>query len=146
MNWDTYFADLCKAVAQKSKDPSTKVGAIIVGPDKEIRSTGWNGFPRGVYDIPERYANREIKYKLVAHGELNAICNAARVGTPLNGCSLYVYPFFPCSECAKAIIQVGIKEIVVISERPPLNWESMIEAAKTMFDEAGVVYRIIGKE
>lgn len=143
MNWDEYFGDLCITVAKKSKDPSTKVGSIIVGPDHEIRSTGWNGFARGVRDDTGRYSNREFKYKFVVHGELNAICNAGRVGTPLNGCSLYVYPFFPCNECAKAIIQVGIKEVIVISDRPPVNWEEKVAISKQMFSEAGIKYRII---
>lgn len=143
MNWDEYFGNLCVAVAQKSKDPSTKVGSIIVGADHEIRSTGWNGFARGVRDDTGRYDNREVKYKFVVHGELNAICNAGRVGIPLNDCSLYVYPFFPCNECAKAIIQVGIKEVVVISNRLLLNWEEKVAIAKQMFSEAGVRYRTI---
>lgn len=90
-----------------------------------------------------RYNNREIKYQFVAHAELNAICNAARVGTPLNGCTLYVYPLFVCNECAKAIIQVGIKEVVMIrSEQLPI-WEEKMIISKQMFEEAGVIYRIV---
>lgn len=143
MTWDEYFTEVCITASKKSKDPSTKVGAAIVGPDHELRSTGWNGFPRGVKDLPERYNDRELKYKLVAHGELNAICNANRSGTILKDCTLYVYPFFPCNECAKAIIQVGIKELVIISEKPPVNWEEKVAIAKLLFDEAGVSYRFI---
>lgn len=143
MNWDEYFTKLCIATSKKSKDPSTKVGAIIVGSHHEIRSSGWNGFPRGVDDNSARYANRELKYKLVVHGELNAICNANLAGISLEGCILYVYPFFPCNECAKAIIQVGIKEVVTISEKPPIGWEENVAIAKMMFDEAGIKYRLI---
>ncbi len=146
MEWDKYFIQLCEAIASKSKDPSTKVGAVIVGPDKEIRSTGWNGFPRGVNDDVNRYADREIKYPMVCHAEANAICNAARVGTPLNGCTLYVKPLFVCNECAKLIIQVGIKEIVMVkSEQLPI-WQEKMIISQRMLEEAGIKWRYLTPE
>ena len=144
MDWDEYFLNLCKSISLKSKDPSTKVGALIVGPNKEIRSTGWNGFARGIVDSKERYESRPLKYDLVVHAELNAICNAARVGTPLDGCTLYVFPLYVCNDCAKAVIQVGIKEIVMVSsERNKQIWINKMELSRIMFDEANVTYRIL---
>jgi dCMP deaminase len=114
MNWDTYFLLICQAVALKSKDTSTKLGSVIVGPKHEIRSTGYNALPRGVGDdvlkFPERFERPE-KYKWVVHAEKNAILNAARVGTATEGCSLYVSGH-PCSDCTKAIINAGISRIV----------------------------------
>jgi len=150
-SWDKYFFELCKVIASKSKDPSTKVGALIVGKDNEIRSTGWNGFARGVIDNEERYNNREIKYPLVVHAEMNAICNAARVGTPLDGCSLYVYPLFVCNECAKSIIQVGIKNVFIystlLSNTTILSdhikaWITKMEITEVMFNEAKINFKI----
>src|SRR3712207_92856 len=84
-DWDGYFMVVARAVASKSKDPSTKVGALIVDPSRVIRASGFNGFPRGVLDLPERLADREKKLTMVVHAEMNAICNAARVGVPLEG-------------------------------------------------------------
>lgn len=149
--WETYFFDMCKTVSSKSKDPSTKVGSIIVGEDNEIRSTGWNGFARRVDDHISRYNIRELKYKLVVHAELNAICNAARVGTPLNGCSLYVYPLVICNECAKSIIQVGIRNVLMYA--PTLKdlenlsdnvkgWMETFEITQMMFEEAKIKYTV----
>jgi dCMP deaminase len=144
LNWDNYFIEVCKVISTKSKDPSTKVGCVIVGPDNEIRSTGWNGFPRNVIDNFERYENREFKYQLVAHAELNAICNAARVGTPLNNCKLYTYPLFVCNECAKAIIQVGIKEVIMVNNSKTLPiWIEKSVTTKLMFSEANIRWRIL---
>jgi dCMP deaminase len=119
--WDIHFLNLALAHAKMSKDPSTKVGAIIVGPDLEIRSVGFNGFPRGIADTNARLDNRELKYRLVVHAELNAILAAARVGTPVNGCTMYVANMGfdgrrlggpPCTRCMVEIIQSGIKCIV----------------------------------
>ena len=113
-SWDIYFIDMAEFVASKSKDNSTKVGAVVVGPDNEILSTGFNGFPRGVEEVlyPERW-ERPQKYEWVIHAEANAIANAARVGISLKGSRLYVnYKMAPCSDCAALIIQAGIKEIL----------------------------------
>ncbi len=89
MNWHDYYLNMLTDVAAKSKDEATKVGVIVVGPDNEIRSTGFNSFPRGINDnVPERQT-RPTKYLYIEHGERNAIYNAARVGVPLKGCRIY---------------------------------------------------------
>jgi len=141
--WDRRFLDVAKLVASWSKDPSTKVGAHIVNPDRTPVSYGYNGFPRGVGDDEERYANRELKYKLVVHAEMNAILNAR--GQDLNGTLLYATAF-PCCSCAKAIIQAGIGEVVSFEWTDDYfsRWAEEIHTAKTMFKEAGIIYRLIG--
>lgn len=143
---DKYFIKLCKDVASASKDPSTKVGAVIVGPDDEIRSTGWNGFARKVTDSPERWNDRPTKYKYVVHAERNAIYNAARVGTPVKGCTIYVRPLYVCNICADAIIQSGIIEVVMMDSTEvsqPL-WEELKEISQSKFYEAGIKIRVVG--
>ena len=88
--WDEYYLDICKVVAARSKDPNTQIGCVIAGPAHEIRSTGYNSLPRGIRDdVPERL-ERPTKYLWMEHAERNAIYNAARCGTPLEGCTLYV--------------------------------------------------------
>lgn len=139
MNWDAYFLGVVDAVAAKSKDPSSKVGAVVVRPDKTIAATGWNGFPRGVDDKPERYADRPTKYRMVCHAEANAIVSARE---PLTGCTIYL-PWAPCCDCAKLIIQAGITEVVHRPTAPELvaRWGESFEAAQTMFRESGVTLR-----
>ncbi len=110
--WDNRYLSLAKEVATWSKDPSTQVGAVTVGAKKEVLSQGFNGFPRGIKDTDERYNHRETKYKFVVHAEMNAIYNATYSGTSLDGATLYIYGLPICSECAKGIIQVGIKKVV----------------------------------
>ena len=113
--WDKRFLDLAKQIAGWSKDPSTQVGCVVVGPDREIRSTGFNGLPRGIEDSEERLNNREIKYPMICHAEENAIMHAARTGISLKNCIAYVtWP--PCTRCARSLIQAGISEIVYPSE------------------------------
>lgn len=140
MDWNEYFMTLARLVATKSKDESVKVGAVIVGPDHEIRSTGYNGFCRGVNEAkPERW-ERPAKYKWVEHAERNAIYNAARMGTPLQGCTMYIESP-PCADCGRAIIQAGIKSIVVTTNNPFSNradWAESIAFATSMLNEAGV--------
>ena len=114
MKWDLRFLELAKHISDWSKDPSTKVGCIIVGEDREIRSTGFNGFPRGIEDTDERLNDREQKYPLICHAEENAIMHAARIGVSLKGCTAYVtWP--PCNRCSRSLIQAGIKKIVIPS-------------------------------
>lgn len=130
--------ELAMQIAQWSKDRSTRVGCVIVGPDNEIRSTGYNGFPRGVDDeLDERHA-RPLKYKWTEHAERNAIYNAARVGMPLNGCRMYV-PWFPCMDCARAIVQSGIVHLIAI--RPDVRhatWGEDHRLALELFSEVGL--------
>ncbi len=114
--WDEYYLDICRVVAARSKDPNTQLGCIIVGPAHEIRSTGYNSFPRGMRDdIPERL-ERPTKYLWMEHAERNAIYNAARAGTATEGCTIYV-ELMPCMDCARAIVQAGIIAVVISAER-----------------------------
>ena len=113
--WNKFFIEMAEFVATKSKDTSTKVGCVIVGLDNDVRAIGYNGLPRGVNDdVPERLA-RPAKYLWTEHAERNAIYNAARTGAQLKGCTAYMV-WFPCAECARALIQSGIQYIVLSRE------------------------------
>jgi len=143
-DWHNKYCRLAKEISTWSKDPSTQIGAVVVGEDGQILSQGFNGFPRGINDSEERLNNRERKYELVVHGEMNAIYNATLNGVSLKNSTMYVYGLPTCNECAKGIIQVGIKKVVVT--RPYLKhnvaWEESIKNAKALFKEAGVMYLI----
>ncbi len=141
--WDAFYLRICAVVASKSKDPSTKVGACIVRPDMTMASFGYNGFPRGVVDSAQRYADKAEKYPRVVHAELNAILNAR---SSVHGCTLYVSPLYPCATCAGAIIQAGIKEVVYSMPGIRPDWASSFACAESMFSEAGVKVRHIGQE
>jgi dCMP deaminase len=149
MNWDEYFFELVKAVSQKSKDRSTKVGAVIVGPDRGIRSTGFNGFPVGVNDNDDLDTRHErpLKYFYTEHAERNAIFIAAR--HVLAGCSIYL-DFFPCADCARGIIQAGLVEVVIdarnFDEKKywDSRWKESCDIALKMLEEAGVRVRLAG--
>ena len=151
--WDRHFLDLALAHARMSKDPSTKVGAVIVGPDREIVSAGFNGFPRGVADTPERLNDRQTKLSLVVHGEINAIMAAARIGTAVKGCTMYVaatdvsgeiWGGPPCLRCTVETIQAGITEIVSWPMKTaPSRWHASLEEALKILYEAGIAYREI---
>ena len=139
ISWDEYFMGVAMLAARRSKDPSTQVGACIVSEDNIIISTGYNGMPKGCSDdeFPwERSgAENETKYPYVVHAELNAILNAN--GRDLRGSKLYV-ALFPCNECAKAIIQSGVKEVVYLSDKYKDTMGNL--ASKKMLDAAGVQY------
>jgi dCMP deaminase len=139
--WDKRFLALASHIADWSKDPSTQVGCVVVGPDREIRSTGFNGFPRGIEDSIARLENRELKYPLICHAEENAIMHAARIGISLKGCTAYVtWP--PCSRCARSLIQAGVDEVVYPSESEiPERWGDDFEIATSMMNEAGLAVR-----
>ena len=112
-DWDTYFLQMCFAVMQRSEDPSTQVGAVIVGPGHEVLSVGYNSLPRGVESTPEKWG-RPQKYENVLHAEHNAILNAARTGTAIDGATLYMpYDCLPCKGCCNVIVQAGIAELVL---------------------------------
>lgn len=135
--WVSRYFEIAGLVGTWSKDPSTKVGAIIVGDKGQIISQGYNGFPRGVKDSPERYNNRELKYRLVVHAEMNAILNALYNGSSVVGASIYIHNLPVCQECAKAIIQAGLARVFIdtsVNER----WGEAWEISKTMFSESGV--------
>lgn len=140
------FMELAYARARFSKDPSTQVGAVIIGPDDEDRSSGYNGAPRGssADETEDDRGNRPEKYFWFEHAERNAIYNAARVGTPLAGCSIVItHP--PCMDCARAIVQAGIKQVITV--RPSAEfverWAEHMSRAQRLFDECGVTYQEI---
>ncbi len=131
---------IVNSIASLSKDPSTKVGAIIFDDDSNILSTGFNGFPRGVVDSTERYNDRPTKYKFVCHAEANAISQAARVGARLLGSNIIVTAMWPCSNCAKLIIQAGIKRVFVPIQQleAQQRWQDDIDITTIMFAEANI--------
>ena len=140
ISWDEYFMGIALLSRYRSKDPNTQVGACIVNERNRIMSVGYNGFPAGCDDdvFPwEREGETEYdtKYPYVCHAELNAILNCS---DDLRGCRIYV-ALFPCNECAKAIIQSGIKEVVYISDK--YRETVSVKASKRMFDAAGVTYK-----
>jgi dCMP deaminase len=137
-NWNERFLNLATHISDWSKDPSTKVGCVVVGPDREIRSTGFNGLPRGIEDNSERLNNREIKYPMICHAEENAIMHAARIGISLKGCTAYVtWP--PCTRCARSLIQAGILTVIYPKNTEiPDRWASDFELSMNMFKEAGI--------
>jgi len=135
--WDKRFLKLAKEISTWSKDPSTQIGAICVSPDKRILSTGYNGFPRGVKDSTDRYSDRSVKYQHVVHAEQNAIFNACYNGISLRDASIYVWGLPVCSECAKGIIQAGIKNVYA-RENLVDRWEDSCKLAIEMMEEAGI--------
>ena len=139
--WDRRFLELAEHISTWSKDPSTKVGCVVVGEDREIRSTGFNGFPRGIEDDAERLADREQKYPLICHAEENAIMHAARTGVSLKGNTAYVtWP--PCTRCTRSLIQAGVSEVVYPAGTDiPERWEEDLEIALGMMEEAGISVR-----
>jgi len=135
--------DLAKVAASWSKDPSTKIGAVAIGEKGQVLCTGYNGFPRGIDDNLTRYYNRELKYKMVVHAEQNAIYNATYNGVSLNGSTMYVHGLPCCSDCAKGIIQVGVKRVIMSTPATPDRWKDSWQLTETMFKEAGVSYDFI---
>lgn len=132
VKWDKRFLKLAEHVSTWSKDPSTQVGAVITD-DNRVVSLGYNGFPSGIED-DWRLENREEKYKIIVHGEVNAILFANR---SLEGCTLYTYPFMPCSVCAGKVIQSGIKQVITYHDNNP-RWVDSFKLTKEMFNEAGI--------
>ena len=114
ISWDEYFTSIIQVAAQRSKDPSTQVGAVIVDKQNRIISMGYNGFPRGIKETKELW-ERPTKYDLVVHAEMNAIINALNSETSIDGCKIYV-PFAPCKNCAKHLAAAGIEEVIYISD------------------------------
>ena len=137
-DWDKRFLQLAKHISEWSKDPSTQVGCVVVGPDRELRSTGFNGLPRGIKDNEQRLNNREIKYPLICHAEENAIMHAARIGMSLKDCTAYVtWP--PCTRCARSLIQAGISTIVYPKDiEIPDRWMEDFNLSLNMLKEANI--------
>lgn len=154
--WDRHFLGLALYHSRLSKDPSTRVGSVVVGPDHEILSAGFNGFPRGIADTPERLNDRDTKLKLVVHAEMNALLAAARTGMRLHNCTLYlaatdesgaIWGGPPCTRCTVEIIQVGIREIVSFPVKTaPSRWHEDLALARKLIAEAQIRYREIPVE
>ena len=141
--WDERFLTLAKNIGSWSKD-TTKIGAVVVGAQKQILAQGYNGFPRGIDDDVRRLADRETKLKYVVHAEMNCIYNACHSGVCLNGAILFVSGLPVCSECAKGVIQVGIKRVVMLCDEKLMDgpWGASWKMTKSMFDEANVTHRL----
>ena len=149
-SWHTLWMSLCYLVSMKSKDPSTKVGCVIVGKENNLLSIGYNGPPRGMDDRKPQLYHRPHKYLIFEHGERNAIYNAGRNGTPLLGSTLYI-TWVPCSDCARGIIQTGVQKVIIHKQGMDAyrlsregedihSWEESCRMALYMFDECGVDY------
>jgi dCMP deaminase len=140
ISWDEYFMGVALLSAQRSKDPGTQVGACIVNNKNKIVGAGYNGLPTGCHDDDFPWGREgeylDTKYPFVCHAELNAILN--NIGMDLGGCRIYT-ALFPCNECAKAIIQAGITEVIYLSDKYDGN--EIVRASKRMLDTAGVGYR-----
>jgi len=135
--WDERFLRLAKEVSTWSKDPSTQVGAVIVDQNHIVVSLGFNGFPQDIQDDDSRLNNRELKYMMTIHAEMNALMFANK---SVAGCTLYTYPFQPCSRCAACIIQSGIAKIVTVKlSKTHERWYNDFRNARSMFEEAKVV-------
>jgi dCMP deaminase len=137
LSWDDYFMGVALLSAQRSKDPSTQVGACIVNPKNKIVGVGYNGLPTGCDDDLFPWAREgellETKYPYVCHAELNAVIN--KISADLYDCRLYV-ALFPCNECAKVIIQAGIREVIYLSDK--YSGTEAVRAARRLFEAAGV--------
>ena len=143
MKWDEYFYKMANLVATKSKDESTKIGAVIVGPDNEIRSTGYNSFPSGIDDDVADRQTRPEKYYWIEHAERNALYNAAKIGVSTKECVMYLNCGIPCCDCARGIINSGIKKIYICDQdiTKSTHWTEHSKRSKIMFEESGVVLK-----
>ena len=146
MVWHNRFLNLAREISTWSKDPSAQIGAVIVNDERRILATGYNGFPRGIMDNDWRYQDREIKYKYVVHAEMNAIYNATFNGISLNNSTLYVWGLPVCSECAKGVIQVGIKKVIMPKLDYPDRWVESFRKSRELFSEAGVEWEFLDCE
>lgn len=133
--WTDYFMEMAELVSSKSKDPSSKVGCVVVTSDKVVAATGYNGLPRGVEDRPERM-ERPAKYLWTSHAEENAVAQAARIGASLRGGTAFV-THHPCSRCARSLIQAGIVSVLVGEGKTSMPVEEFV-VAEEMFKEANV--------
>lgn len=144
MSWEEYFLNIAEQVKLKSKDKSTQIGAVIVGKDNEILSTGYNSFPRGLDDNKDERQERPEKYFWFEHAERNGIYNAARIGVSLKNSTIYLTSGIPCMDCARAIVNSGIKVVWCKTECTTKNKEKWVESQKRslqLFDECGVNVR-----
>jgi dCMP deaminase len=142
-DWDNRFMQVAELIGSWSPDRSRRVGCVIVGPDRDIVATGFNSFPRGVDEsIEERYS-RPAKYFWTEHAERNAIYSAAKRGIALAGCTMYV-PWFPCVDCARAIVQSGITRIVAHApDVSDARWGEGFRIGLVLLEEAGVAIEFL---
>jgi dCMP deaminase len=140
MNWKEYFRGIAHQVKLKSKDRYTQIGAVVVGSDNQIVSTGYNSFPRGINDIIDARQERPEKYYWFEHAERNSLYNAALIGVSTKGCTMYLTCGIPCSDCARGIINSGIKRIVCERVGGAVGnlWDEHAKRSIEMFSEAGV--------
>jgi len=139
--WIERYFNIAKETASWSKDPTRKIGAVIIGNKGQIKSQGYNGFPRCINDTLERYYDKPTKRKLVVHAEANAIYNALHNGTSVLGDTIFVTGLPVCHECAKAIIQVGLNKVYCDSHIVEgYHWNESFYLAESMFEEAGIKY------
>lgn len=149
--WSNHFLRLALCHARMSKDPSTRVGSILVAPDRSILGAGFNGFPRNIKDHPRRLADRETKLKLIVHAEMNAFLAAAKLGIPINGAAIYIiaqdvvsgkiWGGPPCTRCTTALIQAGVESVITLPfQGVPARWKDDLELAKDLLNEAGIIY------
>jgi dCMP deaminase len=136
--WDQWFLGLAQYVATASKDPSSQVGCVVVGTEREVLTLGYNGLPRGVADTAERLDNRQLKYALTVHAEANAVANASRTGVSLIGGTLYC-TFRLCSSCASLVIQAGVRRVVADDVEIPERWIESVNLGSQLLAEAGVI-------
>ena len=139
-SWDEWFMGLAEYISTRSKDPSTKCGAVIVRPNNTIASVGYNGFPRAIEDKSHLLADRDAKYARVVHAEMNAILTASE---DLEGYTLYVWPFLTCERCAVHVIQTGIRRVVAPLEDSNPRWADSFKLARDLYFEAGVTLTIL---
>jgi dCMP deaminase len=140
MNWKEYFRGIAHQVKLKSKDRYTQIGAVVVGSDNQIVSTGYNSFPRGIDDTIDERQERPEKYYWFEHAERNSLYNAALIGVSTKGCTMYLTCGIPCSDCARGIINSGIKKIVCERVGGAVGnlWDEHAKRSIEMFNEAGV--------
>lgn len=145
IKWDKRFMELAQQISTWSKDPSSKIGAVIVNDERRILATGYNGFPRGIDDSYERLNNRDEKYPRIIHAEMNALMNALYNGVSVKGATIYVFGLPVCSECTKSVIQAGIKRVVIPNMKDvPQKWaDQWNNMSEPMYREADVAITYI---
>lgn len=143
MIWHKRFLDIAFEVSTWSKDPSSQVGCVAINNRRYILGTGYNGFPYGIDDSPERLGNRELKYQFIIHAEENLICNTQ---SSLEGSTVYVRNIYPCNKCARLLIQVAIAEVVILADdalKMKNDWFNSWQLAESMFIEAGIKVTVV---
>lgn len=148
-DWNIFFMQKAQLMSTRSKDPSTQVGCVIVSPDRVILSEGYNGFPRGIQDTPERLNDRDQKYPRVVHSETNAIINAVRNGTIIKDAIVFVTQP-PCPECTKMLVNTEIRELLHMDleegKKDIPGWRDKLAISFDMLDEAEIPHKIIPNE